>query len=157
MDKKESMLAIFQSSPTNFKFMPGDDFVERIVYDQNGKPQANIVDQFPSQKFNRNENGFLKSDIQALMEAQTQQQYDLIRSRLQELGDDFDGRSVDDIIDTVVPRSCQDITEVMAFNNSLGNILMSKHQMERSSSDSQQTIKFADDDNSLSNANPEGV
>ena len=105
MDKKEQMLAIFQSRPTNFKFMPGDDFEIRIVSDQNGKPQANIVDQFPSQKFNRNENGFLKSDIQALMEAQTQQQYDLIRSRLQELGDDFDGRSVDDIIDTVVHQN----------------------------------------------------
>lgn len=95
--------------------------------DFDGKKFVNVVDQFPSQPFNLNENGFFRSDITTLQLTQDTQLYELIKSRLEELPETFsETDDVDEIVSTLKPRSVQDITEITKFNDYLGNLMYLK-------------------------------
>lgn len=80
----------------------------------NGCAFANryVVDPVACQEFNRNSFGWLKSDISALLEAQTLQLQDNIMSRLTVLrSTNFKGLTDAQILKTLVPRYCQSYQE----------------------------------------------
>lgn len=75
-----------------------------------------VVDPVASQDFNRNSFGWIKSDITALVEAQTIQLQDNIMSRLTVLkSTSLKGLSDAQILKTLVPRYCQSYQERESF------------------------------------------
>lgn len=75
-----------------------------------------VVDPVATQDFNRNSFGWLKSDITALVEAQTMQLQDNIMSRLTVLrSTSLKGLSDAQILQTLVPRYCQSYQEREGF------------------------------------------
>jgi hypothetical protein len=89
------------------------------------KPTADVcVDQSYSKDFSTNEFGHPRSDVTALMQAQTEELYKLYASRLNELPvDQADTSSMSDcqIVDSIVPRSCQSPTQIASFQAILAN------------------------------------
>lgn len=86
--------------------------------------EKSIVDQFPCEDFNRTQYGTLRNDIAALVAAQTEQEFNLILSRLQELraDDQYQGMSDDELLAHIKPRLMQDPVELARFGEYVGNI-----------------------------------
>lgn len=89
---------------------------------EDGKVDVCPVDAFAGQTFNVNEFGHIKSDVSALMEAQTKSEQDLIAQRLVEAqgsNPDLSGLSDADIFKYSMSRYYQTPAEVQAFGESL--------------------------------------
>lgn len=95
-----------------------------IIYPlrEDGKVDVCPVDAFAGQTFNVNEFGHIKSDVSALMEAQTKSEQDLISQRLVEAqgsNPDLSGLTDADIFKYSMSRYYQTPAEVQAFGESL--------------------------------------
>lgn len=89
---------------------------------EDGKVDVCPVDAFAGQTFNVNEFGHIKSDVSALMEAQTKSEQDLISQRLVEAqgsNPDLSGLTDADIFKYSMSRYYQTPAEVQAFGESL--------------------------------------
>lgn len=89
---------------------------------EDGKVDVCPVDAFAGQTFNVNEFGHIKSDVSALMEAQTKSEQDLIAQRLVEAqgsNPDLSGLTDADIFKYSMSRYYQTPAEVQAFGESL--------------------------------------
>lgn len=87
-----------------------------------GKVDVCPVDAFAGSTFNINEFGHIKSDVSALMEAQTKSEQDLISQRLVEAqgsNPDLSGLTDADIFRYSMSRYYQTPAEVQAFGESL--------------------------------------
>lgn len=75
------------------------------------------VDQFSGQEFNKNKFGWPRSDVSALMQADSLSMQDRILSRLTILKDDpsLKGKSDDELLKMLIPRSIQSYGEMSAF------------------------------------------
>lgn len=95
-----------------------------IIYPlrEDGKVDVCPVDAFAGQTFNVNEFGHIKSDVSALMEAQTKSEQDLIAQRLVEAqgsNPDLSGLTDADIFRYSMSRYYQTPAEVQQFGESL--------------------------------------
>lgn len=80
--------------------------------------QRLVIDGFGEQEFARNSHGWIMNDLALLMEASTQQELDYALSKLREVGivNSFnDGKSVREVLDSVVPRYIQTPAELSAY------------------------------------------
>ena len=101
-----------------------DSVLPEIVYPlrSDGKVDVCPVDAFAGATFNINEFGHIKSDVSALMEAQTKSEQDLISQRLVEAqgsNPDLSGLTDADIFRYSMSRYYQTPAEVQAFGESL--------------------------------------
>lgn len=86
-----------------------------IELNEIGVPKdAIIVDQFYSQDFNRGENGFAKSDIEAFITAESDELKQVIAQRLYEVKSEYPDQSLsnEDMIKMCIPRNVQSLHDL---------------------------------------------
>lgn len=89
-----------------------------VIEDPNGVPLPLPVDQFPAESFNKNAGGWIASDVTLLMRATTQQEYEMIAARLQEVkkqNPDTSKMSDQEILKTIWHRGAQTPSEIESF------------------------------------------
>lgn len=80
--------------------------------------QRLVIDGIYEQDFAKNSHGWIMNDLALLMEANTQQKLDYALSKLREVGvitNSNDGKSVREVLDSVVPRYIQTPAELSAY------------------------------------------
>lgn len=78
------------------------------------------IDQYPVQEFNLNECGVPRNDIDAFELAQNDTVKQTILRRLEKIGKpNFDGRSTEEIMETIIPNGCQSPAEVARYSSRL--------------------------------------
>lgn len=86
-----------------------------IELNEIGQPKdAIIVDQFYSQDFNRGENGFARSDIEAFIHAESDELKQVIAQRLYEVKSQYPDQNLsnEDMIKMCVPRNVQSLHDL---------------------------------------------
>lgn len=104
----------FSSSvPVNYKV----DYVPERAVVKNSAP----VDQFDGESFNLNDNGFIRNDICQLMRATSASEYDAkLRSLAQVPESSLPvDMSIQDCLDTIIPRYSQSPAELAAYSQVL--------------------------------------
>ena len=97
---------------------------DKITFNSRGA----AVDQYDSQDFNLNDNGFIRNDICQLMRAQSQSEYDSKLRSLRELPDSSlpDNVSVTDAIQFIQPRYSQSPAELAVYAESIARFDLTK-------------------------------
>lgn len=120
--------------------------VERINSD--GTVKQLPIDQFAGQPFMLNENGWIKNDIQAYEEAQSDSVARKILSRINvsQMDTKEDGLSLDDRLAEIIPSNYSSPAEFMRISRRLGELNYARQQAklrESEKKESEDIIKFA--------------
>lgn len=95
--------------------------------------EKSIVDQFPAEDFNVTPHGTLRNDVAALVAAQTEQEFNLILSRLMQLREDdqYQNMSDTELLQRIKPRMMQDPAELERFGEYVGQLDNFKLELEK--------------------------
>lgn len=94
--------------------IPRSNWPEKI--DKKDKHSIAPVDQFPAQDFCLGENGFVRSPLSVALRTQDEKLRQAILSRINERDVvDNSGKSDDELIKDLVPRSVQTPSEILAY------------------------------------------
>lgn len=95
--------------------------------------EKSIVDQFPAEEFNVTPHGTLRNDVAALVAAQTEQEFNLILSRLMELkaDDQYQNMSDKELLQRIKPRMMQDPAELERFGEYVGQLDQYKLELDK--------------------------
>lgn len=109
-----------------------------IKMDKNGNvADPVVIDQYSGQEFNKNEYGWPRSDVSAIMEADSLQIQDRLLSRLQLLKDDPSnaGKTDKELVRDLIPRNVQSFGELSAYMKwyqaKFGELLFSPEEQQK--------------------------
>lgn len=122
----------------------------QIETDSVGRPKGAMpVDQFDAQPFMMGENGFRRSDIAILMNAESDDLKRAVAARLEEINSQFPDQSLTDseLAAMAIPRSCQSASMMRDWYSSLdkSGLAMSVDEYVKANTpkeDSHDSIKF---------------
>lgn len=149
--------SIYKNLPENYI---GSDYnPETMLKDSVGRPVgAQPVDQFDAQPFMMGENGFRRSDIAILVNAESDDLKRAVAARLSEVQSDFPDQSLSDeqLAQLTIPRNVQsssmfrDWSAQLEHSGFAKSVNAFKEELDKRQVSQQETIKF-----DSSNSNPE--
>lgn len=148
--------SILNANPRDYIFTDWSD-PNQIETDSVGRPLgAQPVDQFDAQSFMMGENGFRRSDIAILINAESDDLKRSVAARLEEINTQFPDQTLSDseLAAMAIPRSCQSAAMMRDWYASLDKSGLAKSVDEyvkvNTSKPDDSTIKFDSSDSNAS-------